>query len=515
MLLLTPGTVSAASYNGIDFSDVYNAEYYYDHNPDLAQEFGWNEDLLWNHFITCGMQEGRQAAGQFNPYEYQARYPDLEQVYGDDMSAYYMHYICYGEAEGRKGLAYALDDFALVFNPQNYMNRNLDVRVAYGDDIYAALQHFINNGIAEGRQAINTFDVRAYKLANKDLREAFGDNNQLYINHYITYGQYEDRITTDEQSVWCGNDSEEDTYSCVFNATYYLAHNADVAEVYGTSKTAAITHFIECGMKEGRQGSPYFNVNYYRGKYSDLREVFGDDLQSYYLHYIRYGKDEGRRGSGYIEQTETPNPLTANGIDVSSWQGEIDWEAVKNDTDANIGFAIIRVGYGDNLDYQDDRWAIRNMDECERLGIPYGVYLYSYATNSEQAQSEAEHIIRMLDGRNPSMGVYIDIEDSKTYAEAGIDIYSTEGRRVITDITKSILESVSANGYRAGVYANVNYYKNVLYADELAGYRWIAGYGDYYDTCVEMGALIWQYSSTGSVAGIEGNVDMNIYMGEL
>ena len=76
------------------------------------------------------------------------------------------------------------------------------------------------------------------------------------------------------------------------------------------------------------------------------------------------------------------------GVDVSEWQGQIDWDAVKKD---EIDFAILRCGYGMNLEEQDDIWFKRNALECERVGMPYGVYLYSYADTVEKAASEVKN----------------------------------------------------------------------------------------------------------------------------
>lgn len=202
------------------------------------------------------------------------------------------------------------------------------------------------------------------------------------------------------------------------------------------------------------------------------------------------------------------------GVDVSVYQGDsIDWQAVKND---GIDFAIIRVGYGDNLDYQDDRTAMRNMDECERLGIPYGVYLYSYAASDEQANSEADHIIRMIEGRNPQMGVFIDIEDTKTYNSV-VDPYSAEGRSAITRWTRIVLDRIRGAGFTPGVYANKNYFNNILYTDQLSDIKWLAFYGatnDPYDDygCPDGPWSFWQYSSRGTVNGIPGDVDMNAWV---
>lgn len=198
---------------------------------------------------------------------------------------------------------------------------------------------------------------------------------------------------------------------------------------------------------------------------------------------------------------------TKFGIDVSRHNGTIDWQSVKN---SGVEYAIIRVGFGDNMESQDDVKAVYNMNECERLGIPYGVYLYSYATNDEQANSEADHIIRMLQGRNPSIGVYIDIEDTATYSAAGINIYSTDGRNKLTRWANIVVDKVSSHGYKAGVYANLNYFTSVLYADQLRGDKWLACYRSLDAACPAGDWNIWQYADDGSIPGINGAVDLDV-----
>ena len=206
----------------------------------------------------------------------------------------------------------------------------------------------------------------------------------------------------------------------------------------------------------------------------------------------------------------------AVGMDVSSYQGNIDWDVVK--ATGEIKFAIIRIGFGDDDTSQDDRLAIHNMDECERVGIPYGVYLFSYAVSEEQAKSEASHLLRMIKGRNPMLGVYLDVENvtydngSGYYQNHGLDPYSEDGRRRLTDYTKIVLNALTDEGYRAGIYMNVNYYNNVLYMSELSGYRWLAAWGDYKE-CPIKGCKMWQYTSDGSVKGVPSErVDMDLWL---
>ena len=93
------------------------------------------------------------------------------------------------------------------------------------------------------------------------------------------------------------------------------------------------------------------------------------------------------------------------GIDVSKHNGTIDWEKAKSGLD----FAMLRIGFGGDISSQDDVQFNRNVSECERLGIPWGGYLYSYALNTSQAQSEAKHAIRLLKGKTPTYPIFIDM----------------------------------------------------------------------------------------------------------
>lgn len=190
---------------------------------------------------------------------------------------------------------------------------------------------------------------------------------------------------------------------------------------------------------------------------------------------------------------------TLQGIDVSEFQGNIDWEKVKS---SGIDFAILRCGYGMNQTNQDDAKFLRNATECERLGIPYGVYLYSYATNTSRASSEADHVLRLLKGRSPSYPVYYDMEDNSTLPY----------RANFDDIAKTFCNKISNAGYAVGVYSSLNWWNNYLTASCFDNWhKWVA---QWYTTCQYEGEFsLWQYTSSGSVSGISGRVDMNYQIG--
>lgn len=213
--------------------------------------------------------------------------------------------------------------------------------------------------------------------------------------------------------------------------------------------------------------------------------------------------------SGFVAQdgqTIIPGAL-AKGIDVSEHQGEIDWEAVKAD---GVTFAILRVGYGGDYSDQDDKCFAYNVSECERLGIPYGVYLYSYAYDTASARSEANHVLRVLGSHKPSYPVYYDLEYTSNGSPAGND---GSGAVSITNDDLSefatiFCNAVSEAGFTPGIYANLNWWNNYLTDSCFSQWeRWVAQYNNY---CSYQGEYkVWQSASDASVAGVNGYVDVD------
>lgn len=177
-------------------------------------------------------------------------------------------------------------------------------------------------------------------------------------------------------------------------------------------------------------------------------------------------------------------------IDASEHQGKINWEKVKPQIDG----AILRCGYGMDIEKQDDTYFKRNADECTRLGIPFGVYLYSYADSNAKAKSEAAHVLRLVKDYKLSYPIYLDLEENGTQNGA------IERANIFGDI-------IEKAGYWCGVYANLNWWNNYLKGLERFT-KWVAQYNK---TCDYKGNHldIWQYSSKGNVDGVNGNTDMN------
>ena len=192
-----------------------------------------------------------------------------------------------------------------------------------------------------------------------------------------------------------------------------------------------------------------------------------------------------------------PNAIS-KGIDVSEWQGNIDWDRVRN---TDVEFAIIRCGFAGNYSKYDDKKFVRNVKECQRLGIPFGVYLYSYAQDVEDAKDEANHTLRLLQGLNLSYPVFYDLEENS--------VMSTVSKSTIAKVAETYVSMIKAAGYNCGVYANLYWFNNYLtdpYFDSVM--KWVAQYN--VECNYQKYYSMWQGTSSGYVDGIAGNVDINV-----
>ena len=195
-------------------------------------------------------------------------------------------------------------------------------------------------------------------------------------------------------------------------------------------------------------------------------------------------------------------------IDVSEWNGIIDWAAAKQ---GGVEGAIIRAGYGvGNVDHQ----AARNISECKRLGIPFGVYWYSYAYDAEFASQEGSSLASTLQLLGVSNGdlAYPAFYDLEQWAWTGHTTPSTPAQ--YDEIVNAWYASMGANGYsNLSVYSYTNYLNGPLNSSNIhARTSWVAQYSGYMGFTDWFGTSRgWQYTSTGSVPGIAGSTDLNAF----
>lgn len=199
--------------------------------------------------------------------------------------------------------------------------------------------------------------------------------------------------------------------------------------------------------------------------------------------------------------------VNTKGVDISYANGNIDLAKVKN---ASFKFVMIRCGFGSDIKSQDDSQFENNVKKAESIGLPWGVYLYSYATNASEAKSEVEHIKRLLKGKKPTMPIAIDIEDANYYKK-----YNCYNKSALTAITKIIVNGIKSAGYYPMIYTSYSWLdtyldKSVYTSCDL----WVA---QWYKTCQYKGSNlgIWQYGGetnvleSNSISGV-GIIDKNI-----
>lgn len=196
-------------------------------------------------------------------------------------------------------------------------------------------------------------------------------------------------------------------------------------------------------------------------------------------------------------------------IDVSHHQEEIDWKKVK---EAGIEGAIIRCGFGTNKKKNDDIYFLKNVKGCIGNNIPFGVYLYSYAESVEMAESEARHVIRLVEPYKDKLAfpIFYDLEHEDKEKNINLGKYAVENG-------KKFIEIMENNGYEVGIYSSHSWF-NTYIKDNFNNYPlWVARYGENDDGNKHIKPMvpnngkidIWQYTEKGQVDGIKGYVDIN------
>lgn len=191
--------------------------------------------------------------------------------------------------------------------------------------------------------------------------------------------------------------------------------------------------------------------------------------------------------------------MQVKGIDVSKYQGLVDWNKAFKD---GVRYAMIRAVSSNKTGLYVDPYLVKNVTNANKAGIHVGVYIYTYATTVEQAKKEIKFLMNAIKGLNIELPVAYDME-----YEPGI-LALTKAQR--TAVAKAALEAIENAGYYAMIYCSADFYKNYLNYKELSAYDlWVAQWGNKYSVPVTPG--IWQYSNTGSVNGVVGNVDLDYF----
>lgn len=236
------------------------------------------------------------------------------------------------------------------------------------------------------------------------------------------------------------------------------------------------------------------NVEFYKIAPGAPRNDY--DVENFYIE----------NGNEMYYHDETGTRLTTITIDVSEFQGDIDWQQVKDE--GGVDMAIIRVGYrgysGGSVNL--DGMFFENVEGASAAGLKVGVYFYSQAISYEEGLEEANFVLNNIAGLGIEGPVVIDTEDAFS-EEARTNGISIENR---TDSVVAFCETVKAAGYEPMIYANRNWYAMSLDMTRLCNYKlWLAQYSNMPNFPYQY--VGWQYTDTGYVYGVEGSVDMNVW----
>ncbi|MBM6990288.1 MAG: hypothetical protein I3I98_02630 [Mobilibacterium timonense] len=332
--------------------------------------------------------------------------------------------------------------------------------------------------------------VRKAQWIQKEGKRYFSNQEgELYRNRFITFG---------DLSYYMGSDGTAQTG--IFEAADGRIYNAD-----STGQVIRKAQWIE------QDGKKYFsnaegvlyrntvisfgNTYYYMG--ADGALVIG----SFYYHGAKYTTDD----KGVINELIGLDGATLKGIDVSYAQGAINWQQVASD---GVQFAIIRAayrGYGSGRIVADD-WFSTNIRGAIAAGIKVGVYFFSQAVSEAEGREEAEFIVKQISGYDVALPVTIDTE----YISGVSARANALSVPVRTSAVKGFCQRVVELGYTPMIYASTSWLNHSLDMSQLAGVKvWVA---QYYDHVTYSGPYTcWQYTSSGRVNGINGNVDMNYW----
>ena len=323
-----------------------------------------------------------------------------------------------------------------------------------------------------------------------------GNDNYLSTLPVLVDGKRRDDVIDNQTSsvqrstlrTWFGVDKAGKWYVEVTTSNYTLHRIVDRMQAFG----------IVDGMVLDGSGSSqcYDGTTYQRG-----------DGRTIYSYLLLWFADEGGTGGDDTDDDKEDDTTAATykkGIDVSQWQGTIDWEKVKA---AGIEFAMIRAGYGqNNIDPQFKR----NISECNRLGIPCGIYWFSYAYTEAMAIREAEYALAAVEPYKLEYPIAFD------YEGASVDYAKKNGvvpdKAHVSALARAFCKRLEQAKYYAMVYTNPSYLSQYFDAGIPKEFDiWLAQWPSKPDPATKPAQAggIWQYTSSGSVPGISGRVDMD------
>lgn len=354
------------------------------------------------------------------------------------------------------------------------LNNNLDVEV-YSEAVVSDFIKSINGKI------IDDYLINTKELGKKEITFKFINDDDIEVKYSFNVN------VVDSTKPWIFSSS---SFSINKGYTGNLEEELFCGDNYDNDPSCTLTGYYD-----------YNTVGSYPLTFTGVDSSGNTSITNFNL--IVKNKSNSTNSSSYINYSDVvlkhKNENTMIGLDVSRWQGDINFQEVK---DAGVEFVFVRVGSqrGVGGEYYIDPKFHQNIKGFNEVGIPVGIYFYSYADSIKSAKTEAKWVVEQLKGYKVDLPVVFDWENWSFFQEFGISFYN------LTEIAKSYLNVIEDAGYEGMLYSSKNYLENVWYKTKYP--VWLAHYTD--KTNYEGEYKVWQLCANGRVSGINGNVDINV-----
>ena len=354
------------------------------------------------------------------------------------------------------------------------LNKNLDVEV-YSEAVVSDFIKSINGKI------IDDYLINTKELGKKEITFKFINDDDIEVKYSFNVN------VVDSTKPWIFSSS---SFSINKGYTGNLEEELFCGDNYDNDPSCTLTGYYD-----------YNTVGSYPLTFTGVDSSGNTSITNFNL--IVKNKSNSTNSSSYINYSDVvlkhKNENTMIGLDVSRWQGDINFQAVK---DSGVEFVFVRVGSqrGVGGEYYIDPKFHQNIKGFNEVGIPVGIYFYSYADSIKSAKTEAKWVVEQLKGYKVDLPVVFDWENWSFFQEFGVSFYN------LTEIAKSYLNVIEEAGYEGMLYSSKNYLENVWYKTKYP--VWLAHYTD--KTNYEGEYKVWQLCANGRVSGINGNVDINV-----
>ena len=295
--------------DGVDYSDIYDYQYFLTANPQLAGTYKNNPQGALAYFVNTGMAERLRGCEEFQVESYIMEYAALRRKYGTTWKRYYLDYLLGGKAAGRHGsgctkmkdplTVYEDVDYSAVYDFSYYLTKYPELLEKYRYDDKGMLKYFVKNGMKKMHRASSEFNIVSYVYEYASLRKKYGTDWAKYYLDFVNEGKRKKRHGTGCTKMQNAVTSYDGfNYKYVYDYSYYLSKNPDLKEKYRYDDAGALKHFVTKGIPKMARGCKEFNVVSYVYEYPALRRLYRTDWLKYYQNYCKNGKRKGWHGTG-------------------------------------------------------------------------------------------------------------------------------------------------------------------------------------------------------------------------